>query len=337
MLPLTGPRRIEESQETPVLTRRHCLQLSATLSAASLLPRLAAAQAGDLIRHAIPKTGEMIPIVGLGSSATFGQVARGEDVSALKDVFQALVDAGGSVFDTAPSYGDSEEVAGRLVAELGIRERIFWATKVNVVGGFGRGGGGGGSADPAAARAQLETSFARYEGEVIDLIQVHNVADVPTQFGLLKEYKEAGRVRYIGITSTSKGQYADLARWMREEPLDFIGIDYAVDNTSAADELFPIARDRGIAVMVYMPFGRTRLWNRVEGHEVPQFARELGCETWAQFFLKFAAAHADVTTVTPATSQARHMLDNMGAARGRLPDATEQQRMIELINALPQA
>jgi aryl-alcohol dehydrogenase-like predicted oxidoreductase len=166
---------------------------------------------------------------------------------------------------------------------------------------------------------------------------VHNVADIPTQLGVLKEYKESGRVRYIGTTSTSKGQYADLARWMREEPLDFIGIDYAVDNTSAATDLFPIARDRGIAVMVYMPFGRTRLWNRVEGHELPAFAREFGCETWAQFFLKFAAAHPDVTTVTPATSKPEHMLDNMGAALGRLPDAAEQQRMVEFVNALPQA
>ena len=313
-----------------MLTRRDYLSLTATTCAASaLLPRLAGAQ--SVIRKAIPKTGEEIPIIGLGSSATFGQIARSEDVTVLGEVLQQMVDAGGSVFDTAPSYGASEEVAGRLVNDLGIRDRIFWATKLNVV----RGRGAGSGADPAAARQQVETSFEYFRGDTIDLIQVHNVADVPLQFGLLKDYKDEGRVRYIGITSTSKGQYADLARWMREEPLDFIGIDYAVDNTSAADELFPIARDRGIAVMVYMPFGRTRLWNRVEGHEVPAFARELGAETWAQFFLKFAAAHPDVTTVTPATSKPHHMLDNMGAALGRLPAAAEQQQMVEFINALP--
>jgi aryl-alcohol dehydrogenase-like predicted oxidoreductase len=316
-----------------MLTRRDCLTRTATLTAASLLPGLAGAQSGTLIKRPIPKTGEEIPIIGLGSSATFGQIARGEDVSPLRDVLQAMIDAGGTVFDTAPSYGASEEVAGRLVTELGIRDRVFWATKLNVV----RGRGGGSTADPAAAREQVETSFQHYGGETIDLIQVHNVADVPTQLGLLREYKASGRVRYVGVTSTSKGQYAELARSMREDPLDFIGIDYAVDNVSAADDLFPIARDRGIAVMVYMPFGRTRLWNRVEGHELPQFARELGCETWAQFFLKFAGAHADVTTVTPTTSKAEHMLDNLGAAAGRLPDATEQQQMIEFINALPQA
>jgi aryl-alcohol dehydrogenase-like predicted oxidoreductase len=290
-----------------MLTRRDCLTHSAMLSAATLLPRLASAQSGEVIKHAIPKTGEEIPIIGLGSSATFGQIARSEDVAVLGDVLQTLVDAGGAVFDTAPSYGASEEVAGRLVNERGIRDRIFWATKLNVV----RGRGGASTADPAAAREQVETSFARHGGDKIDLIQVHNVADMPTQFGLLKEYKESGRVRYIGATTTNKGQYPDLARWMREEPLDFIGVDYAADNTSAADEIFPIARDFGIAVMVYVPFGRSRLFSRV--------------------------AHPAVTTVTPATSNPEHMLDNVGAARGRLPDAAEQQRMIEFVNALPQA
>jgi len=316
-----------------MLTRRDCLTYTASSCAASALwPQLAAAQ-GPAIRRAIPATGEEIPIVGLGSSATFSQLATAGDLEPLKEVFQTMIDAGGTVFDTAPSYGrgSSEEAAGQIAAELGLTDRIFWATKVNVAG-FG-----GGAADPAAAREQIERSFELFRTDPIDLIQVHNVADVPTQLGILKELKEQGRVRYIGVTSTSKGQYEALAGWMRNEPLDFIGIDYAVDNTSAADELFPIARDRGIAVMVYMPFGRTRLWNRVDGHEVPEFAREFGAESWAQFFLKFAAAHADVTTVTPATSSAEHMLDNMGAAAGRLPDAAEQQRMIEFIDALPQA
>jgi aryl-alcohol dehydrogenase-like predicted oxidoreductase len=319
-------------------TRRDCLTYSATLSAAALLPRLAAAQPADVIKRAIPRTGEQIPIVGLGSSATFSQIARSTDVTALKDVLQTLVDAGGSVFDTAPSYGASEEVAGRLVRELGVRDRVFWATKLNVLRGrFGGGGAGSAAADPVAAREQVEASFRYIGSETIDLIQVHNVADVPTQLGILKEYKESGRVRYIGITSTSKGQYPDLARWMRDEPIDFIGIDYAVDNTSAASEIFPLALERGIGVLVYVPFGRSRLFNRVTGQNVPVFAQEMGATTWAQFFLKFAASHPAVTAVTPATSSAEHMLDNMGAALGRLPDAAEQQRMIEVINALPQA
>lgn len=316
-----------------MLTRRDCLTYSATsCAAAALLPSFAGAQASDVIRRAIPKTGEEIPIIGLGSSATFSELAMADDLDPLKEVFQTMIDTGGTVFDTAPSYGrgSAEEAAGQIAAELDLTNRIFWATKVNVAGR-------GGPADPAAAREQLDRSFELLRADPIDLIQVHNVADIPTQLGILKELKAEGRVRYIGTTSTFEGQYEELAEWMRTEPLDFIGIDYAVDNLNAAETLFPIARDRGIAVMVYMPFGRTRLWNRVEGHEVPEFAREFGVESWAQYFLKFAAAHPDVTTVTPATSKAHHMLDNMGAALGRLPDAGEQRRMIEFIDALPEA
>lgn len=316
-----------------MLTRRDCLTYSAaSCAAATLLPTIAGAQTGDVIKRAIPKTGEEIPIIGLGSSATFSELAVANDLDPLKEVFQTMIDAGGTVFDTAPSYGrgSAEEAAGQIAAEINLTNRIFWATKVNVAGR-------GGPADPVAAREQIDQSFELLGTDPIDLIQVHNVADIPTQLGILKELKAEGRVRYIGTTSTFEGQYEALAEWMRTEPLDFIGIDYAVDNLSATEELFPIARDRGIAVMVYMPFGRTRLWNRVEGHEVPEFAREFGVESWAQYFLKFAAAHPDVTTVTPATSKAHHMLDNMGAAFGRLPDAGEQQRMIEFIDALPEA
>jgi len=318
-----------------MLTRRDCLSYTATTCAVSaLLPRLAAAQAGDVIKRAIPKTGEELPIIGLGSSATFSDLSSAGELDPLREVFQALLSAGGTVFDTAPSYGrgSAEEVAGQIVAGIDATETIFWATKVNVA--FGRGGGGG-SVDPAAARAQIDNSFELLRADPIDLIQVHNLGDMPTQFGILKELKEAGRVRYIGATTTSPRQYGALIEWMRNEPLDFIGIDYAVDNREAADEVFPVAMDQGIGVLVYVPLGRTRLFDRVGDREIPGFARELGAETWAQFFLKFAAAHPAVTTVTPATSQARHMLDNMGAAMGRLPDADEQRQMAEFIDALP--
>jgi aryl-alcohol dehydrogenase-like predicted oxidoreductase len=320
-----------------MLTRRDCLALSASSCAMSaLLPRLAGAQASDVITRAIPKTGETLPIVGLGSSATFAELATGGELNPLREVFQTMLDAGGTVFDTAPSYGrgSSEEVSGQLVSDLGATERVFWATKVNVAGG--RGGGGAG-ADPAAAREQIENSFGYLRADPIDLIQVHNLGDMPTQFGILKELKAEGRIRYIGATTTSPRQYGELVQWMQDEPLDFIGIDYAVDNTEAANEVLPAAIDQGIAVLVYVPFGRSRLFDRVGDSEVPAFAREMGIDSWAQFFIKFAAGHPAVTTVTPATSKAHHMLDNMGAALGRLPDAAEQQRMIEFVNALPQA
>jgi aryl-alcohol dehydrogenase-like predicted oxidoreductase len=156
-----------------------------------------------------------------------------------------------------------------------------------------------------------------------------------TQFPILEEYKQAGRVRYIGTTTTFKPQYETIIQLMRDEPLDFIGIDYAVDNLDAEQTIFPLAQERGIAVLVYLPFGRTRLWERVEGHDVPAWAAEFGATTWAQFFLKFATSHPAVTAATPATSKAHHMVDNMTAARGRLPEDAERQRMVEFIAALP--
>ena len=314
-------------------TRRECLALTAnTCAALALGPRwLGAQEAGGLITRPIPSTGEQVPIIGLGSSATFSEVAGEDDVEAVREVLRAMLDNGGTVFDTAPSYGASEEVAGRVVQELGAHDRIFWATKLNVAGFRG------GTADPTRAREQVETSFRRYGREPIDLSQVHNIADMATQFGLLRELKEQGRLRYIGTTSTFKPQYEALEQYMRDEPLDFIGIDYAVDNLSAEERLLPLAQDRGIAVMVYVPFGRTRLWERVEGHAVPEWAAEFGATTWAQFFLKFAASHPAVTVVTPATSRPHHMVENMGAALGRLPDAAERERMIALVESLPES
>jgi len=311
-----------------MLTRRDYLALTASAGAALTLPRSLFAQRGDVITRPIPATGERVPIVGLGSSATFSQVAGADDIAAIKDVFKTMLEQGGTVFDTAPGYGASEEVAGRAVNELGVRDQVFWATKLNVAGR-------GTAADPARAREQVETSFTRLGRDKVDLIQVHNVADMATQFPILEEYKQAGRVRYIGTTSTFKPQYAALEQLMRDEPFDFIGIDYAVDNLDAEQRIFPLAQERGIAVMVYMPFGRTRLWDRVEGHAVPAWAAEFGATTWAQFFLKFAASHPAVTVVTPATSRAHHMVDNMAAAKGRLPDEAERRRMVELIESLP--
>jgi aryl-alcohol dehydrogenase-like predicted oxidoreductase len=310
-----------------MLTRREYLALTALAGAALALPRALLAQAGALITRAIPKSGEQLPIVGLGSSATFSQIAGAADVEAIKAVFNAMLEHGGTVFDTAPGYGASEEVAARAVNELGVRDKLFWATKLNVAG---RGAG----ADPARARAQVETSLARF-GAPIDLVQVHNVGDPTTQLPILAEFKRAERVRYVGVTTTFKPQYATLVDLMRNEELDFIGIDYAVDNLDAEQTIFPLAQERGIAVLAYQPFGRTRLWDRVEGHEVPAWAGEFGATTWAQFFLKFAASHPAVTAVTPATSKPQNMADNMLAARGRLPDQAERARMVELIAALP--
>ena len=277
------------------LTRRDWLTLTMGAGAAvALNPQCLFAQS-TLITRAVPSSGELLPAVGLGSSATFAQVARSEDVAALREVMKALVDGGASVFDTAPSYGASEEVAGRIAAELGVTEKVFWATKVNVVPR------GGNAADPAAARAQIEQSFARLRKPKLDLVQVHNLADVPTQLGILKELKAQGRVRYIGVTTTDERQYDQLAGIMKSEPIDFIGIDYAVDNLGVEQTILPLARDRKIGVLVYLPFGRTRLFRRVGDRPLPDWAAEIGAKTWAQVFLKFVVGHPAVTVVTPAS------------------------------------
>jgi aryl-alcohol dehydrogenase-like predicted oxidoreductase len=314
-----------------MLSRREWLSLTIATGAAAAFDRAWLSAQQPLITRAVPAGGERLPIVGLGSSATFSQVARGADVTAVSEVMSALVSGGGTVFDTAPGYGASEEVAGRVASTLGLIDRIFWATKVNVASG--RGGGGG--ADPAAARSQIDTSFARLKKSKIDLIQVHNLGDVPTQLAILKELKQQGRIRYIGVTTTFDQQYPQIVEIMRREPLDFIGVDYAIDAREIEETILPLAQERKIGVLSYQPFGRTRLWNRVGNQPVPDYAKEFDATTWAQFFIKFVASHPAVTVVTPATSQAKNMADNLGGGRGRLPDAATRKRMIATVDALP--
>jgi aryl-alcohol dehydrogenase-like predicted oxidoreductase len=325
-------------QEDHMISRREFLGITAGASATlSLSPRLLhalrALQQGQLIQRAIPSTGEMVPAVGLGSAATFSAVARQEDVTALREVMKALVDRGGKIFDTAPGYGASEQVAGNIAAELGIANKIFWATKVNVAGGGGRGGGS--SADPAAARAQIEASFTKFKVAKIDLIQVHNLGDVPTQLAVLKALKQQGRIRYIGVTTTSDNQYTQLEQIMRNEPLDFIGLDYAADNRNVEATILPLAIQRKIGVLAYLPFGRTRLFQRTTGKALPDWAKDFDATTWAQFFIKYVIGHPAITAVTPGSSQASHMIDNMGGGVGRLPNEATRKRMAEYIDALP--
>ena len=296
-------------------------------------------QPGKIIQRAVPSSGELLPVIGLGSSATFGSVARSADNSALEAVLKTLVDNGGRVLDTAPVYGNgaAEAVAGTIANQLGIQNRIFWATKVNVVPFPPPGGGAPPKADPAAARAQIEASFGRFNTPKIDLIQVHSLADVPTQLGILKELKKEGRVRYIGVTSTNDGQYAELESVMRNEPIDFIGVDYAIDNRNVEQTILPLAQQRKIGVLVYLPFGRTSLFRRAGTTPLPEWAAEFDAKSWAQFFLKYIIGHPAVTVVTPATSQAKNMLDNLGGGIGRLPDEAMRKRMAALVDTWPQA
>ena len=315
-----------------MISRRDYLKMS-TAAGALMALKTPLAWAQDkpraLLTRPIPSSGERLPVVGLGSSATFSSTASGEDVNALREVLKGLIEQGGRVFDTAPSYGASEAVAGKIVNDLNSTDRVFWATKLNVAG-FGEGG----RADTKRAWDQIETSFTRINKPVIDLIQVHNLGDIPTQLDILKQLRDQKRVRYIGVTTTFPRQYEQLEQVMRAEPLDFIGVDYAIDNRVMEERILPLAADRGIAVLVYAPFGRTRLWSLVRGHEVPAWASEMGIESWGQFFLKFVISHPAVTCATPATSRLKNLVDNMGAATGELPDDAMRTRMAQYIETL---
>ena len=283
-----------------------------------------------MLTRPIPSSGEQLPVIGLGSSATFAKTAQSGDIADLREVMMTLVGHGGKIFDTAPDYGASEAVAGRIAREALIANKIFWATKVNVAPGNGR-------ANRAAAMAQIDRSFRRIRKRRIDLIQVHNLGDVATHLGLLKDLKAQGRVRYIGVTTTLSKQYDDLVKIMKSEPLDFIGVNYAVDDRAVEDSILPLARDRKFAVLAYAPFGRTRLFRRVGDRPLPDWAVEFDAKTWAQFFLKFVVSHPSILAATPATSQAKNMLDNIGGGLGKMPDEATRKRMAAFVDALPSA
>lgn len=324
-----------------MISRREWLRITAGAGAALTLGRYGsglrealAAQIGSqgMILKPIPSSGVQIPVIGLGGRWISAN-ASSEELASHRAVLHALAngaEGAGRVFDTAAGYGGggSEEYAGEWASQDGFADNIFWATKVNV--------DQGGSADPAAVRDQIERSFARLRVPVIDLNQVHNMGDPPTQLGILQEYKAAGRISHTGMTTTSENQYPALAQVMRDYPIDCIGIDYAIDNRVAEETIFPLAQDEGIAVMVYLPFGRSRMWARIGDRPLPEWAAEFDATTWAQFMLKFVVAHPAVTVAVPGTGDPEHMVDNLGGGRGRLPTQEHLRRMVELVDALPQ-
>ena len=318
-----------------MIGRRDWLRITAGAGAALGLDlrTLLALQSGPVRTRPIPSSGEQLPVIGLGGRWISAD-STPEELAGHRAVLHELAkdaEGAGRLFDSAAGYGGggSEEYAGRWAEEDGFQDRIFWATKVNVVGR------GSDSADPADVRAQIERSFDRMRLDVIDLDQVHNMGDPPTQLGILQEYKDEGRIRYIGITTTSEGQYDDLAAVMREHPIDFIGVDYAIDNRVVEREILPLAQDREIGVLVYLPFGRSRMWERIGERELPDWAHEFDAHTWAQFMLKYVVAHPAVTVACPGTGDPEHMVDNLGGGRGRLPTAEHLRRMTELVESLP--
>lgn len=309
------------------MLRRDLLCLGATSATLALAPRwLHADSAEQIIRRPIPSSGERIPVIGLGSSASFGQSANRGDLPGLSNVLKVMLEHGATVFDTAPSYGSSEAVAGRIAKQLAITDKVFWATKTEAIYGGENAG---------SARAQVQESMNKLGAKKLDLVQVHNLGNLQLKLAMLKELKQQGVIRYLGVTTTFVNQYSDLLDCMRTERLDFIGIDYAIDDREVEKRILPLAMDRGTAVLGYEPFGRNSLFRRVAGLSVPDWAQEAGMKTWPQFFLKFVISHPAVTVATPATSQPAHMLENLSAGIGALPDEAMRKRMIAVIEQLP--
>jgi aryl-alcohol dehydrogenase-like predicted oxidoreductase len=300
------------------MTRRDVLRLGAALGAAALAPRMGEAQA-ELITKAIPSSGERIPVIGIGTNRyRSGDAAY---VARLRDTLAAFARAGGRVVDTAPGYGDSEGVIGAILRETGLRHGLFLATKVDRDG-------------VAAARQRIEASFAALGAPRLDLVQLHNLRGADSVLGLLHELKAAGRIRHVGITTSTERQYEEMEALMRRERLDFIQVDYAVGNRGAGVRVLPLAAERGMAVLVNLPFGRGAQFRAVGGRPLPAWAAEMDCRSWAQVFLKYVVSHPAVTCAIPGTTRVEHVEDNLGAARGRLPDAGERRAIEQFFDAL---
>jgi len=284
-----------------------------TAAAAGAGPRRAGAESA-LPQRPILSSGETIPAIGLGTWRTFDVGAGAGERAPLKDVLRRFVELGGRVLDSSPMYGTAESVAGDLAAELKMADKIFWATKVWTNG-------------QAAGVKQMEQSLARMRVKRLDLLQIHNLLDWRTHLRTLREWKQAGRVRYIGVTHYTASAYDELERVLRAEPLDFVQVNYSLGEREADRRILPLARDRGMAVLANRPFAEGGLFQRVRNTPLPAWAAEIGCESWAQFFLKWVLGHAAVTCVIPATSRLAHLEDNMKAGTGPLPDAATRERM----------
>lgn len=302
------------------LSRRALLQGGLGVAATLALPEqlLQAADAASrlpLITRAIPSTGERLPVVGLGTNAY--SVSEPEELAARREVLEHLPKLGGKVVDTARVYGESEVVIGRLMAQLGNRDRLFIATKAPIRGEMLPGDG------------ELQQSLQRLQVERIDLMQIHNFHEIGTLFPRMLEWKQAGKVRYLGVSTAVDEQYPQLISALRKLPLDFIQVDYSLDNRSAADEVLPLAQEQGVAVLINMPLGGRsgNVLAQLVRHPLPEWAAEFDASSWAQVLLKYNISHPAVTAVIPGTTKLRHLRDNQLAGRGRLPDPDLRRRI----------
>ena len=304
-----------------MLTRRELITASAGAGAClgmGLSPA-AAADPSRLILKPVPATGEMLPVIGIGTNKW---VDDGDEDTMIRlgATLATFTDRGGRVIDTAPAYRSSESALGRLIEEQGIRNAFFLATKVD-------------RADAVDGLMRMEQSQKKLRTNQIDLMQVHSLRGADEQMRNLQTWKELERIRYIGLTTSRSDQFAEMEQLMREYPVDFVQLNYSVIGREAEKRLLPLAQEKNIAVMVNLPFHRGKLFKAVGDRPVPGWAAEFNCESWAQFFLKFVVSHPAVTCAIPGMTKPEHAGDNMGAAYGRLPDEAERARMAKMFKA----
>jgi aryl-alcohol dehydrogenase-like predicted oxidoreductase len=303
----------------PDFSRRAWLKGAAGLLFGGTMPPSHAAPA--LLARRIPKTDEAVPAVGLGTWQVFDVAGNAGELAQARDTLKAFAELGGRIVDSSPMYGSSESVTGQLAAELGLPGKLFVATKVWTSG-------------REAGIRQMQDSMKKLRVERLDLMQVHNLVDAPTHLATLREWKRSGKVRYIGVTHYHAGAHAELEKVLKPGNLDFVQVNYSLAEPEAGQRLLRVAADTRTAVIVNRPFAEGAMFARVKGKALPEWASEIGCASWAQFFLKWILAQLAVTCVIPGTRNPKHIADNLGAAAGPIPDEAMRRRMSDYFGSL---
>jgi aryl-alcohol dehydrogenase-like predicted oxidoreductase len=305
-----------------VPSRRLVLTGSAAAGAVAALPELPAwAQATALLSRKIPASGEMLPVVGIGTAIILDFENDKTKLDERADVLRVLVAGGGKLVDTAPSYGKAEQTLGQLFDVTGLRDKLFLATKVRVN-------------NAEATTAEMKASFSRMKVAKVDLMQLHNVRDPNQSLAQLRDWKKQGICRYFGITSSFDRDYDAVEACLKKERPEFFQIDYSMVDRNSEERLIPAAADAGAAILTNLPFGRGRFFQKVSGKPLPGWASEIDATTWAQFALKWLLGHPAITAVIPGTDRPQYMTDNLKAGMGRLPDAAMRKRMVAHIEQL---
>lgn len=302
-----------------IMTRRECIANFSGLSLLTAHPSWTS-MTDSILRRSIPSTGENLPAIGVGTWRTFDVGESSSDRDPLLSVLKNLLDKGGKVIDSSPMYGNSEKVVGELSTQAGINSNLFIATKVWTSG-------------KENGIRQMNESFSLLKRKQVDLMQVHNLVDWQTHLKTLRGWKEEGKIRYIGLTHYTDSSHETLAGIIKSEPVDFIQVNYNLLDRHAEESLLPYAREKKVAVIVNRPFEEGALFQKVKGKSLPEWAAEFDCKSWAQFFLKFILSHPAITCTVPGTAKLTHLLDNLAAGSGRLPDEKQRQKMIQFLFA----